>query len=447
MGDDHGEATVVSNSSSRGSFVGLPGAGDVATNEWELTTVNKHTHHDAFNNTNNNQHQHSGQPYFTAESMAANVSQNSTPNLTSAMPSSFPATLIVSKNPLPILPSAGLAVPAAPANNTVPEFLYQLTKMLTGGHNEIIEWSNGRIEVHNPHKLESAVLQKYFRHSKFASFQRQLNYFGFRKLAGKGKMAPCSYVNEAATHDIGSLLLIKRKPTTNPREKNGRKSGGDKQFVKAGSIPPNTAQGMVHQVSSAPPNPVATVSYTNTVMKHEPLKAPAGSSQQAIAQAAVGRGIRHSIGYDSSATASAAAAVARVESSATATATTEGTSFFIPTGVQDSLSQLANNYQNSLAAESPYPDKAPSQPEAQPAQESSDSYNEPFPSLLSRNSSLIDLAMIPTMMEGDEEDGMPTVPGMSFVDFPQPEVDPSNATAYRAKLEATKDQAESQTMG
>lgn len=118
--------------------------------------------------------------------------------------------LIMSHATLPILPSSGLAVSSTPNNhNTVPEFLYQLTKMLTGGHNDIIEWSNGRIEVHNPYKLESIVLQKYFRHSKFASFQRQLNYFGFRKLAGKGKMAPCSYVNEAATQDIGSLLQIK----------------------------------------------------------------------------------------------------------------------------------------------------------------------------------------------------------------------------------------------
>jgi len=63
--------------------------------------------------------------------------------------------------------------------------------------------------VHSPVKLESHVLHKYFRHSKFSSFQRQLNYFGFRKLAGKGKMAPCSYVNESAGQDIGSLLLIK----------------------------------------------------------------------------------------------------------------------------------------------------------------------------------------------------------------------------------------------
>ena len=67
----------------------------------------------------------------------------------------------------------------------------------------------GKIEVHSPHKLETHVLNRYFRHSKFASFQRQLNYFGFRKLAGKGKMAPCSYVNDATTDELGSLLLIK----------------------------------------------------------------------------------------------------------------------------------------------------------------------------------------------------------------------------------------------
>lgn len=96
-------------------------------------------------------------------------------------------------------------------HNTVAEFLYQLTKMLTDDNKDIIEWVNGRIEVHDPPKLEEEVLHKYFRHSKYASFQRQLNYFGFRKLAGKGKMSPCSYVNDDTTNDLRSLLSIKRK--------------------------------------------------------------------------------------------------------------------------------------------------------------------------------------------------------------------------------------------
>lgn len=96
-------------------------------------------------------------------------------------------------------------------HHPVAEFLYQLTKMLSDDNSEIIEWVDGRIKVHYPERLEAEVLHKYFRHSKFASFQRQLNYFGFRKIAGKGKMSPCSYVNESATSDIRSLLLIKRK--------------------------------------------------------------------------------------------------------------------------------------------------------------------------------------------------------------------------------------------
>ena len=96
-------------------------------------------------------------------------------------------------------------------HHPIAEFLYQLTKMLTDDNSEIIEWADGRIRVHHPERLEAEVLHKYFRHSKFASFQRQLNYFGFRKIAGKGKMSPCSYVNDAATSDIRSLLLIKRK--------------------------------------------------------------------------------------------------------------------------------------------------------------------------------------------------------------------------------------------
>ena len=121
----------------------------------------------------------------------------------------LPLQLPPSGNGEPILPPTlnSSGIPHQP----IAEFLYQLTKMLSDNNDEIVEWNNGRIKVHYPDRLEGEVLHKYFRHSKFASFQRQLNYFGFRKIAGKGKMSPCSYVNDTATTDIRSLLTIKRK--------------------------------------------------------------------------------------------------------------------------------------------------------------------------------------------------------------------------------------------
>jgi hypothetical protein len=38
--------------------------------------------------------------------------------------------------------------------------------MLTDDNTEVIEWSDGRIKVHIPERLEAEVLHKYFRHSK-----------------------------------------------------------------------------------------------------------------------------------------------------------------------------------------------------------------------------------------------------------------------------------------
>ena len=42
-------------------------------------------------------------------------------------------------------PSTGVVIPAVSSPNTVPEFLYQLTKMLTDNNRDIIEWSNGEL--------------------------------------------------------------------------------------------------------------------------------------------------------------------------------------------------------------------------------------------------------------------------------------------------------------
>mmetsp|Transcript_29909 Transcript_29909/g.55219 ORF Transcript_29909/g.55219 Transcript_29909/m.55219 type:complete len:590 (-) Transcript_29909:211-1980(-) len=124
---------------------------------------------------------------------------------------SAPAPAVSAPAPVPGLDPMILQMSAPP--HPVAEFLFQLTKMLTDNNSEYIEWRNASIFVHDPPGLEREILPKYFRHSNYSSFQRQMNYFGFRKIAGKGKMAPCSYVNEAAKEDISSLLFIKRKKT------------------------------------------------------------------------------------------------------------------------------------------------------------------------------------------------------------------------------------------
>lgn len=115
--------------------------------------------------------------------------------------------------------------PKTAACRPVAEFLFHLTRMLSDPANHhLIEWDAGRIVVHDPPAMETEVLGKYFRHSKYSSFQRQLNYFGFKKISGKGKMSPCSYINDAATADLGCLLNIRRKTATKGIEKREREA-------------------------------------------------------------------------------------------------------------------------------------------------------------------------------------------------------------------------------
>ena len=115
--------------------------------------------------------------------------------------------------------------PKSAACRPVAEFLFHLTRMLSDPANyHLIEWDAGRIVVHDPPAMETEVLGKYFRHSKYSSFQRQLNYFGFKKISGKGKMSPCSYINDAATADLGCLLNIRRKTATKGIEKREREA-------------------------------------------------------------------------------------------------------------------------------------------------------------------------------------------------------------------------------
>ena len=113
----------------------------------------------------------------------------------------------------------------------VPEFLCHLFSIVTDpALSHFISWSVptsneqdncgggrenvGKVVVHDPQGLQDFVLGKYYRHSRYSSFQRQLNYFGFKKkLHGgkKGKLCPCSYVHEGLGAEPSSLFSLKRR--------------------------------------------------------------------------------------------------------------------------------------------------------------------------------------------------------------------------------------------
>lgn len=139
---------------------------------------------------------------------------------------------------------------------------------------------------------------------------------------------------------------------------------------------------------------------------HGPMRQsnqPASSSQLALARAAVGRGIRHGVTLSSK--------------SAPVTADNAHVPDPLVQHRSDSLSQLASNYQHSL--------------DDHRLQDDARTQHEHYEGQLSRDSSLVDLAMIPSLDDVASYHPESTISvkdefGWGFVDFPYPELDPSS---------------------
>jgi len=100
--------------------------------------------------------------------------------------------------------------------SNVPAFLVSLHSMLCEKSlSSIISWNVsqgvGEIIIHQREVLEKSVLGKYYNHSKFASFTRQLNRYGFKNgFVDRidGIITACSYTHETLTNDVESVLKI-----------------------------------------------------------------------------------------------------------------------------------------------------------------------------------------------------------------------------------------------
>ncbi|KAE8893691.1 hypothetical protein PF005_g5404 [Phytophthora fragariae] len=100
---------------------------------------------------------------------------------------------------------AGLNLNAKPPREVAP-FLRSLRRMLETESGDILRWTpNGRaFEILDMARMMDEVLPKYFKHRKYTSFQRQLNYFSFKKWT-KSKAVVCTFSNDCFLRDRPDL--------------------------------------------------------------------------------------------------------------------------------------------------------------------------------------------------------------------------------------------------
>ncbi|CAM9788675.1 unnamed protein product, partial [Hapterophycus canaliculatus] len=63
-------------------------------------------------------------------------------------------------------------------------FARKLAEILSTESPDCISWNaqGSAFQVHDVERFSEDILTKYYRHSKFSSFQRQLNLYSFRKI-------------------------------------------------------------------------------------------------------------------------------------------------------------------------------------------------------------------------------------------------------------------------
>ncbi|RHY34588.1 hypothetical protein DYB32_000815 [Aphanomyces invadans] len=103
--------------------------------------------------------------------------------------------------------------PVKKRNVGVPKFLRFLYEILEKEDKSIICWSHKgtAFQIRRPDALSKGILPRYFKHNKVSSFQRQLNYFGFKKWT-KTQTVVCTFSHpNFIHHKPDNIKLIKRK--------------------------------------------------------------------------------------------------------------------------------------------------------------------------------------------------------------------------------------------
>ncbi|DBA01297.1 TPA: hypothetical protein N0F65_001802 [Lagenidium giganteum] len=120
----------------------------------------------------------------------------------------------------------------------VAPFLLHLHQMLRRESAKILRWTEDGMafQILDKEAMTKHILPKYFKNKNFASFQRQLNYFGFRKWSKARAQFP-TYSRQHFTRDnYDEMALVKRQSKKSRKRKNT--DAAEEQEAKRPAIQP-----------------------------------------------------------------------------------------------------------------------------------------------------------------------------------------------------------------
>ncbi|GLE03960.1 hypothetical protein PINS_up012871 [Pythium insidiosum] len=107
---------------------------------------------------------------------------------------------------------------AATPSYKVPKFLRSLYSILRNEDASVVNWVQNQelkpnrvtaFHILDLERFEQEILPKYFKHSKFASFQRQLNNFGFRKWTKTQSSGVCTFSHNSFPPDPKQIGVLR----------------------------------------------------------------------------------------------------------------------------------------------------------------------------------------------------------------------------------------------
>merc|ERR1719502_1797324 len=116
-------------------------------------------------------------------------------------------------------------------------FVSKLYELVSNGPDEVVGFvdDGSAFEVRDPRRLETEILPKYFRHSRFQSLVRQLNFYSFKKVSKERSV--CIYQHALFQRDHPDKLEHLKRKTSNGdkfRARGSRKEHGGARGGGAG---------------------------------------------------------------------------------------------------------------------------------------------------------------------------------------------------------------------